>query len=293
MVLAMALAGCAGRPAAGRPTAGPGQAAGLPTTRAPHRATTTGATTTGATTTGTAKPSPPAASPAVSPQVAAIVTSMTLPQKVGQMLVPTVPGLSASDGGAALVRHYHVGGVIYFGQNIRDAAQVAAMSAGLQQEARHQPPHLPLLIGTDQEGGIVSRLAGVTTVFPGQMAAGATRDPALIRAQDQATGASLRALGINLDYAPVADVNVDPANPVIGIRSFSANPTLVATLTAAAVDWFHQAGEAAVAKHFPGHGDTDVDSHRACRSSTTPSASGGRSTRPRSRPRSGPAWTRS
>ena len=105
------------------------------------------------------------------------MASMTLPEKVGQLLVPTVPGLSAADGGAALVRRYHVGGVIYFGQNIRDAAQVAALSAGLQQAARQQPPHLPLLIGTDQEGGIVSRLAGVVTAFPGQMAAGATRDP--------------------------------------------------------------------------------------------------------------------
>ena len=167
------------------------------------------------------------------------------------------------------------------------------LSAGLQQAARSQPPHLPLLIGTDQEGGIVSRLAGVTTVFPGQMAAGATRDPALIRAQDQATGAAMRALGINLDYAPVADVNTDPANPVIGIRSFGARPGLVSTMTAAAVDGFHKAGEAAVAKHFPGHGNTAPTATPACRSSTTPCASGGGSTRRRSRPRSGPAWTRS
>jgi beta-N-acetylhexosaminidase len=248
MVLAMALAGCAGRPAAR--AAAPARAAGGPaagaTSAGPHRIT------------GSA-PAPPR--PAVPRQVAAIVTSMTLPQKVGQLLVPTVPGLSAADGGAALVRRYHVGGVIYFGQNIRDAAQVAALSAGLQEAARRQRPHLPLLIGTDQEGGIVSRLAGVTTVFPGQMAAGATRDPDLIRAQDQATGAAMRALGINLDYAPVADVNVDPANPVIGIRSFGANPTLVASMTAAAVDGFHRAGEVTVAKHFPGHGDTGVDSH--------------------------------
>ncbi|HEX3388882.1 MAG TPA: glycoside hydrolase family 3 N-terminal domain-containing protein, partial [Streptosporangiaceae bacterium] len=199
--------------------------------------------------------------PAVSPRVAALVHAMTLPEKIGQLLVPTVPGLTAGDGGASLVRRYHLGGVIYFGQNISHAGQIAALSAGLQEAARSQPPRLPLLIGTDQEGGIVSRLAGVTTVFPGQMAAGATRDPALIRAQDQATGAAMRALGINLDYAPVADVNVDPANPVIGIRSFGSHPALVSTMTTAAVDGFHLAGEVTVAKHFPGHGDTDVDSH--------------------------------
>ena len=91
---------------------------------------------------------------AASPQVAAIVAGMTLPDKVGQLLVPTVPGRIAADGGAGLVRRFHVGGVIYFGSNIGDAAQVAALSAGLQQAARSQPPHLPLLIGTDQEGAI-------------------------------------------------------------------------------------------------------------------------------------------
>jgi len=253
IVAAMALAGC------GQPGAAP--AAGAHSGVTPSRG---GSTAAGPALAGPASASTPAASsagPHVPSRVAAIVRSMTLPQKVGQLLVPAVPGLSAADGGAALVRRYHAGGVIYFGQNIRDAAQVAALSAGLQQAAGGQSPHLPLLIGTDQEGGIVSRLAGVTTVFPGQMAAGATRDPALISAQDQATGAGMRALGINLDYAPVADVNVDPANPVIGIRSFGSRPALVADLTAAAVAGFHQAGEATVAKHFPGHGDTDVDSH--------------------------------
>jgi beta-N-acetylhexosaminidase len=254
MVLAMALAGCAGRNIAGRSIAGrstgPGQAAGASASPAPSLSTIRAA-----------QPAPAVTGPAASPRVAAIVNAMTLPEKVGQLLVPTVPGRTAAAGGAGLVRRYHVGGVIYFGSNIGDAAQVAALSAGLQQAARSQSPHLPLLIGTDQESGIVSRLAGVTTVFPGQMAAGAARDPALIRAQDQATGTAMRALGINLDYAPVADVNVDPANPVIGIRSFGAHPGLVSTMTAAAVDGFHQAGEVTVAKHFPGHGDTDVDSH--------------------------------
>jgi beta-N-acetylhexosaminidase len=186
---------------------------------------------------------------------------MTVPEKVGQLLVPTVPGYTATAGGAALVRDYHVGGVVYFANNLSNASQVAALSAGLQAAARSQRPAIPLLIGTDQEGGIVSRLTGITTEFPGQMAAGATGDPAMIRAQEQTTGNQMQALGINLDYAPVADVNVDPANPVIGIRSFGSSPALVSDMTAAAIDGFHQAGEAATAKHFPGHGDTATDSH--------------------------------
>jgi beta-N-acetylhexosaminidase len=127
MVLAMALAGCAGRSAADH-GAGPGQAAGAAASPAP-----------GLSTTHAAPPTPAVAGPAVSPRVAAIVDGMTLPDKVGQLLVSTVPGRSAADGGAALVRRYHLGGVIYFGSNIGDAAQVAALSAGLQQAARRQP----------------------------------------------------------------------------------------------------------------------------------------------------------
>jgi beta-N-acetylhexosaminidase len=198
---------------------------------------------------------------AVAAQAAAITSRMSLPQKVGQLLVATVPGTSAADGGAALVRAYHLGGVIYFGTNITGAAQVARLSNGLQQAALAQRPALPLLIGTDQEGGIVARLAGLGTGFPGQMAAGATRSTSLIRAEEHQTAAELAALGINLDYAPVADVNTDPANPVIGIRSFGADPALVAAMTSAAVAGFHAGGVAATAKHFPGHGDTGTDSH--------------------------------
>ncbi len=186
---------------------------------------------------------------------------MSLPEKVGQLFVSTVPGMSAGQGGADLVRRYHLGGVIYFGPNLHDPAQVARLSNGLQQAAMAEAPAVPLTVGTDQEGGTVSRLAGLLTEFPSQMAMGATRDPALVKAAERATGRQLRALGINLDYAPVADVNVNPANPVIGTRSFGSQPALVVTMTHAAITGFHAAGLACAAKHFPGHGDTNVDSH--------------------------------
>ncbi len=186
---------------------------------------------------------------------------MSLPEKVGQLFVAAVPGLAAGQGGADLVRDYHLGGIIYFGPNLRDAAQVARLSDGLQQAAMAGARGVPLTIGTDEEGGIVARLNGIATSFPSQMAAGATRDPALVEAAARATGLQLRALGINLDYAPVADVNADPANPVIGTRSFGSDPALVSAATQAAIAGLHAAGVAAVAKHFPGHGDTDVDSH--------------------------------
>jgi beta-N-acetylhexosaminidase len=99
------------------------------------------------------------------------------------------------------------------------------------------------------------------TVFPGASQIGATKDAALSRAVAKATGEELRALGVNLDFAPVADVNVNPRNPVIGSRAFGDDPEQVATMVAAAVKGFHDAKVAATAKHFPGHGDTSVDSH--------------------------------
>lgn len=218
---------------------------------------------------GTARPVPGvaasagslAAQAAVTARAIALTDAMSLPEKVGQLFVTTVPGTGASDGGAALIRTYHLGGVIYFPVNIHTAAQVATLSNGLQQAALAHDHGVPLLIGTDQEGGIVARLNGLATEFPDQMAAGATRDTALIRAEERSTAQQMRALGINLDYAPVADVNVNPANPIIGIRSFGAQPSLVSTMTAAAVAGFHAGGVAATAKHFPGHGDTNVDSH--------------------------------
>ncbi len=194
-------------------------------------------------------------------EVAAIARRMSLPQKVGQLFVSAIPGTAAGRGGAELVRRYHLGGIIYFALNVRDAGQVAALSNGLQRAAMAQSPAVPLTIGTDQEGGTVSRLTGILTSFPSEMAAGATRDPALVRAAEHVTGSQLRALGINLDYAPVADVNTDPANPVIGTRSFGSDPGLVSGMTSAAISGLHSAGLAAAAKHFPGHGDTDVDSH--------------------------------
>lgn len=196
-----------------------------------------------------------------SANVASIVRRMSLEQKVGQLIVATVPGTTAAGGGASLVRKYHLGGVIYFAQNARNAHQLAAFSNGLQSAAMSQSPAVPLTIGTDQEGGIVSRLDGVLTTFPGQMAGGATRDPSLVSSEARATGNQLRAVGVNLDYSPVADVNVDPANPVIGIRSFGSDAALVSQMTTAAITGFHQSGIATAAKHFPGHGDTDTDSH--------------------------------
>ncbi len=200
---------------------------------------------------GSAAPGGPR-TPAPDAWIPGHVAKMSVEDKVGQLFVPT---FSSRADALAKIRKYRVGGLIYFPGNIGTPARTAAQSNALQRASK-----IPLLLGVDEEQGIVSRTPFVTT-FPGNMALGATRSRADARAAAQVTGAELRAVGINLDYAPDADVNVNPRNPVIGLRSFGSDPALASTLVQGAVGGFQAAGVAATAKHFPGHGDTATDSH--------------------------------
>ncbi|GAA0337485.1 hypothetical protein GCM10010151_28980 [Actinoallomurus spadix] len=184
---------------------------------------------------------------------------MSTAEKVGQLFIPTVRGTTAATG-AAMIEKYHPGGVIYFPENLRTARQTAVLSNGLQRAAK-KDDGVPLLIGTDEEQGIVSRVPYITR-FPTNKALASTRNPDDdVRAAARVTGEELRAVGINQDFAPVADVNVNPRNPVIGVRSFGADPKKVAHLVGVAVDAYRASGVVATAKHFPGHGDTATDSH--------------------------------
>ncbi|MBD9703721.1 glycoside hydrolase family 3 C-terminal domain-containing protein [Streptomyces sp. ID01-12c] len=209
----------------------------------------------------------------------ALVARMSLEEKVGQLFVMRVYGHSATAPdqadidanlqelgvrtAAELLEKYRVGGIIYFSwaHNTRDPHQIAALSNGIQRASLALPRGLPVLISTDQEHGIVARVGEPATLLPGAMALGAGGSRADAREAGRVGGAELRAIGIRQDYAPVADVNVNPANPVIGVRSFGADPDAVASLVAAQVKGYQGAGVAATAKHFPGHGDTAVDSH--------------------------------
>ncbi|HCU49119.1 MAG TPA: sugar hydrolase, partial [Micromonosporaceae bacterium] len=149
-----------------------------------------------------------------------------------------------------------LGGVVLFSRNIVDPEQLAALSAALTAE------NPDVVIAVDEESGDVTRL-DVTNGSrrPGNYALGRVDDPSLTEAVAADIGAQLAAGGITLNYAPTADVNNNPANPVIGVRSFGADPDLVARHTAAWVRGLQSTGVAACAKHFPGHGDTGVDSH--------------------------------
>ncbi len=224
----------------------------------------------------------PAAEPSEPPsadRVTEIIDGMSLRQKVGQLFMSRIYGARAEsprkrhvasnqrylgvDDAAELMSRYHVGLILYYGWagNLHDAGQVAALSNGIQAAAAAEGD-VPVLISTDQEHGSIRRLGPPATLFPGAMAIGATHDEDLARAAARVTGAELRAVGILQNLAPVADVNSNAANPVIGIRSFGSRPDHVAGFTSAQVAGLQDdAGIAATAKHFPGHGDTNVDSH--------------------------------
>jgi len=151
-----------------------------------------------------------------------------------------------------------MGGIIYFRRNLSDAKQVSDLSAELQRLSE-----VPLLIAIDQEGGMVVRMERDITVMPGNMALGATGDVQGTYDAARICGEELRMMGINMNFAPCLDVNNNPLNPVIGVRSYGEDPMLVGRLGVAATQGYQHANVAATVKHFPGHGDTDLDSHYA------------------------------
>ncbi len=192
-----------------------------------------------------------------------LTKDMTPEQQIGQTLMVGFWGTTASADVLDLIQRYHVGNIILFSRNIGDAQQVRALTDSLQKAARAAGHVLPLLIATDQENGIVQRLGDAAILFPGNMALGAIGSTEIAADVALATAQELKALGITMNLAPVVDVNNNAANAVIGVRSFGEDPSLVARLGSAAVRGYQNAGIIACLKHFPGHGDTNVDSHLA------------------------------
>lgn len=185
---------------------------------------------------------------------------LSLEQVIGQKLMWSFNGRTPPPDFLAALAHGRVSGVTLFrSMNLDNPAQVRELTGALQRAAREasQPP---LLIGADQEGGTLMAVPG-TTRFPGNLALGATRSTELARQVGLALGRELAAVGINIDYAPVCDVINNAQNPVVGPRSFGADPQLVAQLSSALIQGLQAASVAASAKHFPGHGDSSTDSH--------------------------------
>ena len=209
------------------------------------------AATTGQTSTSPSRTDQPTKEDSIGRRIAA----MSLRDRIRQLVVVGFGGTTAPD---SLIKTLHPGGLIYFGPNLVSTDQIRAMSEQAQRTAREHGQ--PLLIMTDQEGGPVTRLPGTEDVPGGAELDGNTK---LARLTAVSTAHDLTAVGINLDLAPVADVNTVGNAGVIGDRSFSSDPTVVSRMVRAQICGYHAGGVAAAAKHWPGHGSTTTDSHLA------------------------------
>lgn len=185
---------------------------------------------------------------------------MTIREKLGQLLMFGFPGTEPGPEALRLIREYKAGNIILFSHNLQSAGQMRALCEELRELILAETGHLPL-IGIDQEGGVVSRMPEGAAAFPSAMAVAATGRAENARLAARCTALELAALGVNCNLAPVLDVNTNPDNPVIGVRSYGCTPEEAAPFALAAIRGHLEAGVLPVAKHFPGHGDTAVDSH--------------------------------
>jgi beta-N-acetylhexosaminidase len=180
-----------------------------------------------------------------------------LRHRIGQLLIAGFDGLRLPVELKALAREFGLGGVILFGRNIAEPAQVADLCFN----AAQLTSQLPAWVSIDQEGGQVARLKAPFTEWPPMASLGRSADAGLAERFARALAAEMTAVGVTLDYAPVLDVRTNPSNPVIGDRALAERAQDVATLGQAIIRGLQSAGVAACGKHFPGHGDTTADSH--------------------------------
>lgn len=201
--------------------------------------------------------------------VEAKLTTMTSREKVGQLfwVRPETLDFSLNPEKKTLTQtmrqnleQYPVGGIAVFKKNIQDENQLSSLIADFQSASK-----IPMIVAVDEEGGAVARLANHEAFslpkYTSTRDIGKTGDPEQARQMGRTIGGYLRFYGFNLDFAPVADVDSNPANPVIGRRAYSTDAQQTAQMAAAAVEGFHEAGMLCTVKHFPGHGDTGQDSH--------------------------------
>lgn len=208
---------------------------------------------------------------AVQNEIQSYLDSMSTEDKISQMMMPVFRYSEDADGNrtnvtgitqdieTALEKH-SFSGVILMGQNTPTNENTVRLTDALQKANAAGGDRPQLLITIDQEGGGVTRL-GQGTVTPGNMALGAANDLSITKETASIIGNELKAVGVNADFAPDVDVNSNPANPIIGVRSFSDDPQIVAQNGAAFVEALNETGVISTLKHFPGHGDTDTDSH--------------------------------
>ena len=188
-----------------------------------------------------------------------IIADMTLKEKLGQLMMVGFDGQELTPELEEMINKYKVGGIIYFARNIESPEQVSRLSKEIQRVSL-ETSNIPALISADEEGGVVTRVNGMTHM-PGLMAIGATGEYKEAFRAAKGVGEQLKYLGVNMNLAPVLDINNNPENPVIGVRSFGADPLEVSKFGKEYINGLQESGVVACGKHFPGHGDTSVDSH--------------------------------
>jgi beta-N-acetylhexosaminidase len=179
----------------------------------------------------------------------------------GQMLMSGFEGTTLNAKTEDLIRNRHVGGLILFSRNYENPKQLHTLIRDLQDVATSTSTGLPLFISVDQEGGRVARLTEPFTKYPPLCCLGHAQSESLAYRFGQSLAAELLDVGINMDYAPVLDVHTNPDNPIIGDRAIASDPDTVAKLANSFIKGFKDKGMIPVGKHFPGHGDTHLDSH--------------------------------
>ena len=193
-------------------------------------------------------------------QASMLVAAMSTEQRAGRVIMARVPGTAASVA-AGEITDLALGGAILFDDNVESPQQVRDLITGLQQAAAAAGSPAPLLVGVDQEGGVVARVKSGATEFPTYMTLGSALDPAVAERTARTSAAELRAMGFTVVFAPDADVTIGLADPTIGSRSASDDPALVGRVVDGSVRGYLDGGLVPVLKHFPGHGSVPADSH--------------------------------
>ena len=257
LILSVSLAACGSKQAPGRNSA---SAASAASGSASDEASVPGS--------GESSDSEPGADEELDARVSEILSGMTTEQKLAQMMIValrsdpenTYTTTELTPEYVDLLKKYDFGGMILFQGNIVDAEQTVTLIRDCQDAVMKSDRRIPMLVGVDQEGGLVNRVT-FGTVTPGNMALGAADDTDLTEDSAEILSRELSVLGFNMDFAPDSDVNSNPNNPIIGVRSFSDDPDITAKHTAAFVSGLHRNHVTAVLKHFPGHGNVGEDSH--------------------------------
>lgn len=189
------------------------------------------------------------------------VNGMTLDEKIGQLVMTGVDGYVSDEHSEQLISQYHVGGFVILGQNVKNTNQVLELINSLKAANTGAGNRVPLFIGVDQEGGRVSRMPGEFVKIPAAKTIGAADSEDFSYKVGSLLAQEVKAFGYNVDFAPVLDINSNPKNPVIGDRALSSKPEVVSRLGVETMKGIRSQNIIPVVKHFPGHGDTSVDSH--------------------------------